>query len=195
MCVHILLSLTLCFPIFSIYCPLIFLSLCFCGSDSAAESQWGWAKVTSQSTANTTVIACCLPRPTRGMVWQKKQRNERQREEKQRQNRVSRNVSEHGKETKKKGRKKKGGPGAEKAVQMVRPRSAEWERTYGGGWAGADCSGCRESPRSSCDKAAHCSITASRSDRWMALSNVFLPDWSQQGTHGCPYHDTLQNNV
>lgn len=79
------------FSIFSICHPL---SLCFCVSDSAVESQWGWAKATSQSTANTTVIACCPPRPT-GVSLQKnthtQQRNGSQRE-KERCDYVNQNV-------------------------------------------------------------------------------------------------------
>lgn len=42
-----------------------FFPLCLCGSATVTQSQWSWAKVTSKSTANTTVIACCPPRPTR----------------------------------------------------------------------------------------------------------------------------------
>lgn len=51
----------LCFSLYSIYHPVIFPPLCFCGTHGAVESQWAWAKVNSQSTANTTVIARCPP--------------------------------------------------------------------------------------------------------------------------------------
>lgn len=57
--------MSLCFSVFSIHYPLILLFLCFRGWDRAVESQWEWVKVTLQSTAKTTVIACCPPRPTR----------------------------------------------------------------------------------------------------------------------------------
>lgn len=50
--------------------------------------------------------------------------------------------------------------------------------------AKADCSDYRESPRSSRDKAAHCGIMASRSDRWTSVSKqCFLSYWVQQSAH------------
>lgn len=57
-------------------------SLCFCGSDNGVMSRRGLAKVTSPSTANTTVIACFPPRSTR-VVPGKRRRGTRE-EEKQR---------------------------------------------------------------------------------------------------------------
>lgn len=69
------------FSLFSIhYTPSS--SLCFRGSDSGVMSRRGLAKVTSPSTANTTVIACFPPRST-GVVPGKRRRGTRV-EEKQR---------------------------------------------------------------------------------------------------------------
>lgn len=65
------------FLFLNIFHPLISLRLCFPGSDSTVTSQWGWAKVTSQSTDNSTVIACCPPGEARERQRSDKRHRER----------------------------------------------------------------------------------------------------------------------
>lgn len=151
-------------------------------------SQWRWAKVTSPSAANTTVVVCFPTRPTRGGLRKDAEHwNIREVEGK-----TKRWLYEEDGilvvKTKQRPWRRESSEKTESIRQCegnrrVADRRSEIRCQWRAG-AVADCSDCCESSRSSCDKAACYIIMVSRSDRWMSVSKqCFLASWRLPGGH------------